>query len=66
MKRGTKEFYDMVSSFEKSVKNGDMGYAPSDLTKDNFNISTFYSNGQVNQLFLAFMRGYAAAKCEYQ
>jgi hypothetical protein len=66
MKRGSKEFYDIQSSFEKSVKNGDFGYMSSDLTKDNFNSFTFYANGEVNKAFKIFMSGYAAAKCEYQ
>jgi hypothetical protein len=66
MKRGTKEFYEVQASFEKSVNNGFFGYISGDLTKDNFNSVTFYANGEVNTAFRVFMAGYAAAKCEYQ
>lgn len=66
MKRGTKEFYELQESFEKSLNSGYFGYISGDLTKDNFNVKTFYANGSVNSAFLAFMAGYAAAKCEYQ
>lgn len=66
MQRGTKEFYEIQKSFEKAAKSGVFGYVPSDFTKDDFNSSTFYANGEVNRVFLAYMAGYAAAKCEYQ
>ncbi len=66
MKRGTKEFYEVKASFEKSVKAGFFGYISGDLTEDNFNATTFYANGEVNTAFRVFMAGYAAAKCEYQ
>lgn len=66
MKRGTKEFYEVKASFEKGVKDGFFGYISGDLTEDNFNSTTFYANGEVNQAFRIYMAGYAAAKCEYQ
>ena len=65
MKRGTKEFYEVRDSFEKAVKGG-FFYMSGDLTKDDFNSSTFYANGQVNTAFKVFMAGYASAKCTYQ
>lgn len=66
MKRGTKEFYAIKASFEKSVKDGFFGYISSDLTPDDFSVTTFYANGEVNKAFRIYMAGYAAAKCEYQ
>ncbi len=66
MKRGTKEFYDVRDQFEKAVKAGFFAYTSSDLTKDDFNSTTFYANGEVNNAFRTFMTGYAVAKCEYQ
>jgi hypothetical protein len=66
MQRGTKDFYDVQHSFEKSVDAGSFGYVPSDFTKDTSSSFSFYANGAVNQAFRAFMAGYAAAKCEYQ
>jgi uncharacterized protein (DUF2252 family) len=65
MKRGTKEFYEVVESFEQGVKSGAFGYISGDLTKDNFNKNTFYANGEVNTAFRFFMAGYSNAKCEY-
>lgn len=66
MKRGSKEFYEVIDSFEKTVSSGYIGYVPSDFTKDDFNNDTFYANGEVNKAFKSFMAGYAAAKCNYQ
>lgn len=66
MKRGTKEFYEVRDQFEKAVNAGVFGYISSDLTKDDFNSTTFYANGEVNTAFRVYMAGYAAAKCEYQ
>ena len=65
MKRGTKEFYEIQSQFEKSVDNGDFGYISSDFTKDDFSKDTFYANGQVNSAFKIYLAGYAHARCEY-
>ena len=66
MKRGTKEFYEVKSSFERAVNSGIFGYISGDLTEDNSRPTTFYANGEVNKAFRAYMAGYAAAKCEYQ
>ena len=66
MKRGTKEFYEVRDQFEKAVNAGVFGYISGDLTKDDFNSTTFYANGEVNTAFRVYMAGYAAAKCEYQ
>lgn len=66
MKRGTKEFYDMQSQFEKAVDGGFMGYISSDFTKDSSSKYSFYQNGEVNKAFLGYMAGYAAAKSFYQ
>jgi len=66
MKRGTKELYEVRNQFEKAIKDGVFGYISSDLTKDDFNNTTFYANSQVNTAFRVYMAGYAAAKCEYQ
>ena len=66
MKRGTKEFYEVREQFERAVNDGFFGYISGDLTKDDFNSSTFYANGEVNTAFRVYMAGYAAAKCEYQ
>ena len=67
MKRGTKEFYEVKSEFEKGVKAGLFGYLPRrDLTEDDSMPFIFYQNAEVNIAFRAFAAGYAVAKCEYQ
>jgi len=66
VKRGTKEFYEVRDQFEKAVERGVFGYISGDLTKDDFNSTTFYANGEVNTAFRVYMAGYAAAKCEFQ
>ena len=66
MKRGTKEHYEIVESFEKAVDGGFCGYIPSDFSKDISNSKVFYGNGEVNKAFMSYMAGYAAAKCEYK
>lgn len=65
MQRGTKEFYQIQQEFEKAVDSGVLGYIPGDFTKDDFNSTTFYANGQVNTAFRCYIGGYAAAKFEY-
>ena len=66
MKRGAKEFYEIQKSFENLVNIGALGYISGDLTKDDFNATTFYANGEVNKAFRVFMSGYSAARVEYQ
>lgn len=66
MQRGTKEFYEIQKSFETAVKSGCFGYISGDFTKDDFNRSTFYANGEVNSAFRFYMAGYAAGMHEYR
>jgi len=64
MKANDKEFYELMYQFEKDMKkspiyiSGNCDRAkPIDLNKRNV-----YNNGQVNQLFFAYMLGYANGK----
>lgn len=66
MKRGSKEFYQAVESFERDVNSGSLGYISSDFTKDDFSKTTFYENGEVNFAFRVYLSGYSSAKCEFQ
>jgi len=66
MKRGSKEFKDVQSAFERIISNVYLGYMSSDLSKDDSNTRCFYANGEINRMFKAYMAGYAAAKLEYQ
>lgn len=68
--RGSKEFYEVVQSFENSLKTATI-YTGSDLSKvtkeemSNTPAHYFYNNDNVNNLFWMFMSGYVAAKLEY-
>lgn len=70
IKRGSKEFYEVVKSFEMSLKAAPI-YVGSDLskvTKEEMETTPahyFYNNGNINNLFWMFMSGYVAAKMEY-
>lgn len=70
IKRGSKEFYEVVQTFEMSLKALPI-YVSSDLSKvakeemENTPEHYFYHNGNINNLFLVYMSGYVAAKREY-
>ncbi len=68
MKRGTQEFYELQQSFEKAIKSENFplyGVSSYDRVSRDEELPTsqFYNDGVVNQLFHAFMAGYANAKC---
>ena len=70
IKKGSKEFYEVVESFESSIRSLPV-FTPNDFSKEDKNKSNapstyFYCNGQINSMFLVFMAGYVAAKKEYQ
>jgi hypothetical protein len=60
MKRNDKEFYDLMMQFEKDVKKMPV-YVTMDFNRDN-SPSSFYGNGEMNKLFIAYMTGYKYAK----
>jgi len=65
--KGTKEWYDLISQFEKDLRSADYpGYFVTDFTKDKDGSKRTYSNGVMEQLFYAYMSGYALGKCTYQ
>jgi hypothetical protein len=64
MKLGSKEYYEIVKSFEKSNLCSTNSFAK--VTDPEWVIKGYvYENGEVNQMFKAFQSGYAAARCEY-
>lgn len=67
--RGTQEFDDLMEQFEKDAKKVFRGrfdrVKKEDLNKQPA-IFSFYEDGQVNDLFRAYMMGYAYAKCRFQ
>lgn len=72
IKRGSKEFYEMVESFENTLKASPVYVSASDMSKvskedmDKTPSHYFYNNGTINTMFYMFMSGYVAAKKEYQ
>jgi len=67
MQRHTKEYKDVIRAFEASLRSMPFytGYRL-DKEKDPNNKHGHYENGQLNELFIAFMYGYACAKSTYQ
>lgn len=64
MQLGSKEFYEIIKSFEKCefYRSLDLSRVEDSEWKKKGHI---YNNGETNQLFKAFYSGYAAARCEY-
>nr|DAL98120.1 MAG TPA: hypothetical protein [Caudoviricetes sp.] len=64
MKRGTKEFYEVMEQFEKDIPK--FAYIPAKFERAAKGVTThFYEDGKTNELFKAYMLGYEAAKCVY-
>jgi hypothetical protein len=62
--RKTKEFYDMMDQFERDAKKHFRGRF--DRVKPGAKCPaeySFYEDGQINDMFRAYMMGYAYAKC---
>ena len=58
----TKEFHDMQAQFEKDIQSND-SIRHSDTTRDTANVKgIWYCDGNVNQLFHAYMLGYMTAR----
>lgn len=55
----TKEYYDVISAFDKLNK----GRRLDKESKDLWQKRVVYQDGQVNTIFLAFLDGYSFAKC---
>lgn len=55
----TDEHIDVMKQFEKEYKGHRFDREPKDLWR----IGNVYQDGQVNELFLAYRRGYALHKC---
>jgi len=61
--KGTKEFYELMIQFEKDVKNITYGHSFEREKRDaKVPADVFYADGYINQLFHAYMLGYANGK----
>ena len=64
MKKGDKEFYELMAQFEKNMKELIYGHKIDRVSKnDKVPAGIFYDDGYVNTLFHAYMIGYENAKC---
>lgn len=57
----TQEHIDLMAEFEKEHKCRRLDKEPKDLWK----IGRVYQDGHLNDLFIAFRKGYALARCVY-
>jgi len=61
MRKGDKEFCDLMTQFEKNVKEITYGH---NVERDKSGIKgVWYTDGYINTLFDAYMHGYEYAKC---
>ena len=65
---GTKEYYDLMEMFEKSIKHiyipgtNSLNKEPKELWKQ----GRVYADGNVNSAFYAYMHGYSFGKTQCQ
>jgi hypothetical protein len=62
VRRGSKEFYELMDAFERSRKT--LPYVSvKTFVREHRSVSqAYYEHGEVNNLFIAFMNGYMYAK----
>ena len=63
MKLFGKEHYELMDQFEKQFQAE--GRTDRE-TQDLWHMGVIYQDGKMNELFLAFRKGYALGKCVYQ
>lgn len=71
--RGTKEFAELMDSFEKACKSDYVGYLgckveridPHGRAVEGFPNDQFYQNGDLNEKFKFYMMGYMEGRCVY-
>lgn len=61
MKVGTKEFYDILSQFEKNYYHMRLDKEPADAWAK----GTIYQNGETNNIYQAYMLGYSLGRVVY-
>ncbi|WP_313413205.1 hypothetical protein [Sedimentibacter sp.] len=61
MQVGTKEFYEILSNFEREFKDMRLDRENESL----WEMGQVYQNGETNKLYLAYRQGYALGRCKY-
>lgn len=63
MKKNSKEFEELRQQFERDlVKGDDMPYVGAHAEREQRDSRYYYTNGNINDLFIAYMTGYQSAK----
>ena len=62
MKKNSKEFEELRSQFEKDLKSMPF-YVSGKAEREDRESPSYYTNGEINNLFIAYMFGYQTAKC---
>ncbi|RPE05568.1 hypothetical protein EGT74_24615 [Chitinophaga lutea] len=64
MKKNSKEFEELRAQFEHDlVKGENMPYVGAQPEREPRDSHYYYTNGQINDLFIVYMAGYQNAKC---
>ena len=64
MKKGDKEFYELINQFEKDMTQLIYGHDLDRVSnEDRVPAGIFYNDGYVNTLFHSYMLGYEYSKC---
>ena len=64
MKKGDKEFCELMEQFEKNIKELIYGHEMDRVSKeDKVPSGIFYNDGYINTMFHVYMMGYENAKC---
>ena len=61
MKKNDKEFEELRKQFEADLKRMPI-YVPLNFDREARDSNYYYSNGEVNNVFIAYMTGYQSAK----
>lgn len=59
---GTKEFYELMTQFERDLPKMPFYLGAKPVRSAKGSQHSFYENGQINNLFQAYMHGYQNAK----
>ena len=62
MQVGSSEFYELIAMFDREFKGSRLDKEAKDMWRKGY----VYQHGEVNQLFIAYRKGFAFGKSRYQ
>lgn len=62
--KGTKEFYDLMAQFERDLIKLPVYTSAKPEREKTVNGHAYYTNGEINSLFIAYMAGYSFGKTQ--